>query len=638
MNTTTTIRHDGVATANSDATAGGTTGTRCGGPPQLSEIASIPYFRSTPLDRFRYELSKCFEESLRMCLIRNENENDDDTGNAVTHIHRYHPKQLLEIFMTIIEWKNLCGDYDKQQHDKIKIRRESNDDHHLRKDESTTTASIQSSSVLLEIITVLKNPITIPRCCSGHVTQVLLFAILVSPRQQSTTLYNRWTPSQSLLLDTIEYLLKVNNNNGHSPIIPSTVYNFVMKQCSFSSPSSTATTTTTITITPNQTNRLLSVVYHFANNKTTSSCFAGHDDDNNNDDGKYYENQRHEFIMVGLCLLQRIDSWDIQQEQQQQQQKLVIHQHSHNKLSGEDQTTNQPNDNNNIICKQCGKPISNSSSSSSPRPKTNNSGRHRLKASNLSDLHDGNVEMHCHSYNNNNSNLNCFYQRRPTYYNNNTEPTFLLSLKKVLKADNKPSSYFDDTGNNEQCTCIVVSRNNNISTASNANANQSSSRGVTQLSKDWSTVRSRAYKKFLSFVQQQQQQQQYQMPKLSANDITTSSSSSTSHHHRVLVAPHHSYILEINDTTLLHRAVALPHCPTWRVCLALLAYSSSFSAGGGGQQQQQPRPYHHYCWYQKIAKLCFEGYLSQQQEWRQRRRHSRQSPTHIGRRSNPKVL
>jgi len=436
----------------------------------LAEIASVDFFRSTPSGVFRSELAQCVQETLsrssrtlasRRSPFGSAYSRDHDTASPVV---RFDGIYLTEIFATL-DWKKLCEDHDTVSFSSAAKARDG-------KSEEITT-----QSTLSEIIDVLKNPIVVPQCCEKPLATAFLYAILASPRQSappaSTPSLQRWTPSQALLLSSIQ------------ACPPSTIRSFVT-DFSFSR-------------SPNQCNRLLSVIYWLVN--------------------KCRDSRQFELLMAGgLLLLRRIDDWDIQ--------KLSVDRQEHlhdTKVEGFTWKGTAG------ICSECKGIVSDSVKMSRAK---------NLKLANLSDLHETSIGEHCYKQND-------FLRRRPYERSH-------VSLKKVLNA----------RSTSRNCNCEIPSRQMTQQCREQPK--------ISKLSKDWSIVRSRAYKKFFTFLATAE-------TKPSFVDLNGS------------LQP------QVNPIDILSEAVEKPQSPALRVCLALLGHNFPLN-------------------YLKIALICWQRHQQQPAE------------------------
>jgi len=208
---------------------------------------------------------------------------------------------------------------------------------------------------------------------------------------------------------------------------------------------------------------------------------------------------------------------------------------------------------------------------------------------NLSDLHDEELILECSPRRYNDNKMHIWGRRGHDRNDKNVSLKEVLSMKVKSKSNNDSNKGTINTKTPCRCT---NSGNSNIEYLKRKRVTVSN----TEISADWSRVRSRAYKKFVSFViEQQQTRQQKRLRELSSDDLLTHLSTKTE-------SESDSKSDETLMWWLLQDAAAHPESSTRRVCNALLAHSF------GGPKC----PYY----YQKIARWCWRGYLvsSQQRE------------------------
>ena len=182
----------------------------------LRVAASIASFRTRHIECFRQELSQAIKRVLFL--------SQKESAREFRFISYDAPR--LEKCFSKVDWKGLCEFHDSQVERKI---------------ESTTP--------LQEITAIIQDPTVIPRSCCNSVTNLLILALLQSPRQSShdktrgILSVSRWSPAQLLLLKCITFLWRS---------CPS-INTFVIESLTSSIGSDTS---------PNKWNRLLSAVNH----------------------------------------------------------------------------------------------------------------------------------------------------------------------------------------------------------------------------------------------------------------------------------------------------------------------------------------------------------------------------------------
>jgi hypothetical protein len=440
----------------------------------LSEVASVTFFRSTPFHRFQEILVQRFRQTMLQgsCTTM--------TTHGDHGLTRYDAKKLRQEFARL-DWKELC-----QAHD---------DSDRVQMDRSRAASSEEATqtTALSEILTVAMsgNATVVPHGVWQKVfLPTLCKAFLRSPRHRVTTTTTtssqhtagRWTPSQQLLLNGM-------SSHREGGGVGRAMYDFVHDEYCPSFQSST----------PNRCNRLLSGIYWLVS-RHKPNC---------EDHGAWL------LIMAGLCLLQSLDDWDVQQQ-----------------LAQEGKNSSDANESKNPLqtCMFC-HGIVVSECSSKTREKY-------LNRSNLDVLHDGSTNNHSVSTMTSYGHHKTNHPARPWA----CPPPPPCTTTKI-------------------CFCVVP----RLPLSGGTNDDSYS-----VLSKDWSIVRTRAYKKFLSaFLLRQRQPPSF------------ARRTDNSFH----------YTAMMHD--LLHHSVARPHSPSLRVCLLLLAHSTD---GGGGS--------HVVC--HDMAKLCWQ--------------------------------
>ncbi|MGK3755100.1 MAG: hypothetical protein ACI8RD_007409 [Bacillariaceae sp.] len=543
---------------------------------EMKEISSIGFFKATPLKDFRRKWKECLKRNIIFLTTTS-------SSSSTTTIIRYDRFEIIRILSKNIDWKSLC-----ENHDKDKQRRRQQQQQEKR---GCTTA-------LGEIVTAMINPTVIPHCCRVKcLMEVLLNAILVSPsssssssssssikslvpqqQQQNTT--TRWTPSQQFLLETIREMLwgspsslsSSSSSSSSSFIMINCIRDFVVsitKLPTTLSTSASTTTTATVTakktttmtttmapteITPNRINRLLSSIYWLLSSSMSSLSLL----------------EMESLVSSGLMLLQRIDQKSIPSSQGR---------------TNDDDDDDSSSRRYCLVCSGSGNGIGHARNK-------------KMRVADLSDLHDEELaseNSNIARYNSNNK-MQYFWRRGNEVKN--------VSLKDVLSMKGKRKSNSNNTNAEHECQCTTTTTTTNNSNRDRENLKRKrATDSTTKISADWSKVRSRAYKKFISFVVEQQQQtrQQKRLRELSLNNnrITSMSTTETKATMTTTRMEYESNLNSNDDETwmwwLLRDVAAHPESPTRRVCLALLAHSL------GGPKC----PYY----YQKIAKLCWRGYL-----------------------------
>ncbi|KAG7341079.1 hypothetical protein IV203_023030 [Nitzschia inconspicua] len=505
----------------------------------------IDSFRATPLVIHRQQLRQALyesfinEDTMSRCydfdftvnaskktigtMIKGGGEEEESQKVHSSRIFNRQSNNQLSTDLSNLNWKELCQDHDTTK---------------SYTTPTSTTTTPTAVSALSELLQALKDPTILPFCVyQNRVVPIVLKALLQSPPRATTTTTtittttgsssSRWTPSQQLLLQDVL------SCRCHQH-----VYNFV-QDYSFT--------------TPNHANRLVSSISFW-----TVSVQPHQQYQPASETAFYY------YSMAGVRMVQKLDDWDIQQQYQQQQQQYE-QQHHHR---FEDTSTDQTFQHN--ICCTCGQ--SNYDNDDDP----SSSKRHKVVSTTLNrhhmdDLHDGTTDIH---YNNRISTTNRMSQhsKQQRYYNYHrwTKASNYVSVKDVM---NDRTSTTNRTNNNNnhlprttiQCQCHTkMNRNNSIVTFPKTNSRM--------LSKDWSIVRTRAYKKFVTLVRQNHQQQVVG----GGHTINTAtmmaiSSSSSSSQQSLLPLP----FQPLNTVTLLHEIAQWPASPSLRVCLLLVAHTTN---------------------------------------------------------------
>ena len=543
---------------------------------EMKEISSIGFFKATPLSNFRRKWKKILKHNILLLTT-------STTKSKSTTIIRYDRFEIKRILSNNIDWKSLCENHDKDKQRRRRQQQEEGKRSNSSSNSDVTTCT--STTALGEIVTAMINPTIIPHCCRVKcLMEVLLNAILVSPspssssinivvrqqqqQQQNTT--TRWTPSQQFLLETIRELLWGSSSSSSSSFIMiDCIQDFVVSitklptttlstSASSSASSSTANKTATnssTTITPNKINRLLSSIYWLLSSSSSSLPLL----------------EMKSLVSSGLLLLQRID------------QKSIP--------SSQGRTDDDDDDDDSSSRRYC--PVCTGSGNGNGRVRNT-----KMRVADLSDLHDEELtseNSNIARYNSNSNNKMQYFWRRGHEVKN-------VSLKDVLSMKGKRKS--NSNNNTEQeCQCTTTTTSNSNSNRDRENLKRKrATDSTTKISTDWSKVRSRAYKKFVSFVVEQQQQtrQQKRLRELSPNNNLITSTSTTEMKAKTTTRMEYELNLNSDDDEtwmwwLLRDTAFHPESPTRRVCLALLAHSL------GGPKC----PYY----YQKIAKLCWRGYL-----------------------------
>ena len=439
---------------------------------------------------------------------------------------QYDRLEIIRRITNDIDWKSLCEHHDKREYKK----------NHVSDERSSKTA-------LSVVVLAMMDPTVIPSCCQAKcLIEIFLNALLMSPsmsvslqkrrkinhQKYSSTAMQRWTPSQQLLLKIIRGQLLAQGMSPNS-CVSDYVRNFVMFRppCLSKLERGTNTTSTSI-LSPNKVNRLLSAIYWLLSASISPPFFPIH--------------LEMDLVSSGLLLLQRIDGWSIQidvQSQEKHKGSLCLF----CKKNGSDPWTTNGDESRRYI-------------------------NRKMTVGVLSDLHDEAIDIESNlaqkSYNNK------MPWRR---FGNNPKK---LSLKDILTMKQS-----EGAGSVAKCTC----QKNHESTRKK-NREAASATSISVLSGDWSTVCSRAYKKFLLYSAERRQQQHAN--ELSSNQHTTSRA----------VAKRNSdegFLQWLVNDAVLHYGSS-----SQRVCIALVAHSF------GGPKN----PFY----FKYVARLFWEGYISSRQQ------------------------
>ena len=515
---------------------------------EMKEICSIEFFRATPLNEFRRRCIDCLQHTVllssRTSMPPHMTSSTSNCSNYCMNdksyeVIRYDRLEIIRRFTNDIDWKSLC-----QHHDKREYKRQ----YHAT-NKSTKTA-------FCEILSAVTNPMVIPRCCHSRcLVYVLLNALLVSPslsislgrrrkrkRQQNastattTNMMLRWTPSQQHLLETIRRLL-LSEMMPLDSSMTDYVQNFVVSRPPFLETVERESTVTksknTTTMTPNKVNRLLSAIYWLLSSSLSRSSFS-----------LFFE---RELVSSGLILLQRIDGWNVQIDTASEQQYIYG------------------------SCVVCNGDINDSQNvhkNGLRRP--NNT---KMTVETLSNLHDEAIDIENKMNQQFYSNNNMLWRRR---YGHGQKQ---VSLKDVLAMKHNKKLNNSDAGPTKRCRCIKNSNGGNV------NRKGAGATKTTAISSDWSTVRSRAYKKFVSYTFERQRQQH--LLELSPIDIIAPIG--------MKGIPTVQNSDEMFLRWLVHDAATYQESSSRRVCLALVAHSL------GGLKNP--------CYFKYVARLFWQGYL-----------------------------
>ena len=515
---------------------------------EMKEICSIEFFRATPLNEFRRRCIDCLQHTVLLSsrtsmpppmTSSTSNCSNYSMNDKSYQVIRYDRLEIIRRLTNDIDWKSLC-----QHHDKREYKRQ----HHAT-NKSTKTA-------FCEILSAVTNPMVIPRCCRSRcLIYVLLNALLVSPslsislqrrrkikRQQNastattTNMMLRWTPSQQRLLETIRRLL-LSERMPLDSSMTDYVQNFVVSRPPFLETVERESTVTssrnTTTMTPNKVNRLLSAIYWLLSSSLSRSSFL-----------LFFE---RELVSSGLLLLQRIDGWNIQIDTGSEQQCIY----------GSCVVCNGDiNDSQNVHKNGLRRPYN-----------------RKMTVETLSNLHDEAIDIENKMTQQFYSNNNMLWRRRYGHDQKQVSLKDVLAMKQNKKLNN------NDVGPTKRCRCIKNSNGGNM------NRKQAGETETTAISSDWSTVRSRAYKKFVSYTLERQRQQH--LLELSPIDIIAPTGMKA--------------IPTVQDSDekflrwLVHDAAAYQESSSRRVCLALVARSL------GGSKNP--------CYFKYVARLFWQGYL-----------------------------
>mmetsp|Transcript_16243 Transcript_16243/g.44981 ORF Transcript_16243/g.44981 Transcript_16243/m.44981 type:complete len:1127 (-) Transcript_16243:52-3432(-) len=521
---------------------------------EIGEVCSISYFRATPLNEFRQKLHGSLKSNLlslsslnssASCVVNCASYCNGD-NESLNKVVRYDPLKITRVLTNEIDWKALCEYHDKQ---------------YCKKQDPETSNT--STTALWEIATTMTNPMVLPRCCHGRcLIYVLLNALLLSPsfsvslrrqrkqmdpQQTVSTTASRWTPSQRLLLEAIRSLLTAAGMSSSTTVSDSFMTNyvrgFVVKSSSVPSVDATASISNATTavktsrnatgITPNKVNRLLSVIYWLLNQSMSQSSPL----------------LEMELISSGLLLLKQIDDWDIQLAVESEEQLTSARKKN---LTRSD------------CCPVCNGVINGDETSSGNRGRRNK----KMTIANLSNLHDEELELGKHTSQKLHKS-NMFWRRG---YDNKPK---IVSLRDVLAMKQKSEPGIK-LGGERLCRCPAVS--------GPLKRKRPGLTATTVISPDWSTVRSRAYNKFVSNAVERQRREQLRRtaPNTTQASLTREPTTPVSGEEFLWI--------------LARDAVVHATCPSRRVCLALLAHSL------GGPRNP--------CYFQKIAAMFWRGYSS----------------------------
>ena len=475
---------------------------------EMQDVSLVGSFRSTPFVEFQAKWRECLKHCIRLA----------SSSSATATTMQYNHVEVIRILSNDINWKSLC-----EHHDEAMLRQKE-----LRN--GTVTA-------MEEIVATMMNPTCIPHCCQDKcLIGILLNAILVSPssssmkysmlkRHKNSSAINstmsattRWTSSQTFLLNTVQKLLLFGSSSSSM--------SFARIRCIYEHVDYVTKSPASLLISRNRSTPKMSITVDTSAGMTPneanrllstiywllcSSSFTSSIE---------MELQR-KLLSCGLLLLQRIDDRDIQ---------------------------------NNVHI-----PTEESGRSCCPNFDRSGGTKKKMKIAHLSDLHEKSDAFYRHSFNR---------QVHALQYKN-------ASLKEVLSMNRKEKRVSNNNVKNAistkkyNCLCANNSKNHDSDKILEKKRVADLNIGF---SSDWSIVRSRAYKKFISFVVKQQQPLRREFS---------------------LSSPVKAYdkITEELMWWILRDAVTHPESPTLRVCLVLLSNSIDGLI-----------------YYAKIAKLCWRGY------------------------------
>ncbi len=499
----------------------------------LHEICTVEYFKATPLEEFSHRCRDCLKQNVKLSSTTavldrlSSASNPSDNKNSYQYL-RYDRLEIIRRLTNDIDWRNLCEHHDKREY-KLQYQ--------------DTNRSLKTA--LSEIVLAMTDPMVTPRCCHNKcLIDVLLNALLMSPSlsvslqqrriSSSTTTTNtipRWTPSQQFLLGTIRRLLLSERMELDSSM-SDYVRNFVVSRPPFLSATgrdTTGSTTYTSTMSPNKANRLLSAIYWMLSSSLSAPSLP-----------LFWE---RELVSSGLLLLQRIDGWSIEIETE----------------SGNRHIWDEDNRSRNR-CGFCKKDVSDNQTSKNDglrRPINR-----KMTAETLSNLHDDDMNIEKRS--------TFFYYNKTPWRRSYGDHQKQVSLKDVLSVNKKNGS-----ASTKRCLC---NRNNN---SRNPTLKEVDGADSIVLSSDWSTVRSRAYKKFLSHATERRQQQH--LGESFANFMVSPRTMQMQNSDE-------AFLWWLVNETALH-----PEHSSRRACIALVAHSL------GGPKNP--------CYFKYIAHLFWQGYL-----------------------------
>ena len=508
---------------------------------EMKYICSVGFFRATPIHTFRRKCKVCMEQNVvvssrvPMPISKLSSNIDDRKNNKSYEIFQYDRHKIIRRLTNEIDWKDLCGDHDMHE---LKNRR------HATKKRPTTTA-------LNEIVLVMTNPMVIPRCCHSRcLIDILLNALLMSPplstflqkRKRSnhreqistfTSMMQQWTPSQQFLLETVRELL-LSERMPPNASMTDYVQNFMRSRPLFSTQversEAVSDESNSIPVTTNRANRLLSAIYWLLNSSLSHSSFS--------------QSLERVLLLSGLFLLQRIDCWNIQIDTE------LMH---------------------NVDISNC----SNTACSISQTDCERGTRRQLSKVmtvKTLSNLHDEPLSTE--------NNTNLYNSKKMLWRQSNGRDQQQLSLKNVLAVKRK-----EEIRNNN----VVIPANKfcskEITDEGNVKRIKVDASDASMTSSDWSTIRSRFFKKFVAYVVERQQQHGLCSLRTVPGSIS-------------LVQNSNEDFLR----WLVNIAVINQESPSLRVCLVVVAHSLGVP--------RNPQ------YFQYVAHLFWEGYLQSNRERR----------------------
>ena len=499
----------------------------------LHEICTVEYFKATPLEEFSHKCRDCLKQNVKLSSTTAVLDQLSSASNLSNNENsyqfmRYDRLEIIRRLTNDIDWKSLCEHHDKREY-KLQYQ--------------DTNRSLKTA--LSEIVLAMTDPMVTPRCCRNKcLIDVLLNALLMSPslsvslqqrRRSSTTATTntipRWTPSQQFLLGNIRRFLLSERMQLDSSM-SDYVRNFVVARPPFLSVAgrdTTGSTTNTSTMSPNKANRLLSAIYWMLSSSLYAPSLP-----------LFWE---RELVSSGLLFLQRIDGWSIEIETESRKRYIC----------DKDNRSRNP-------CDFCKKDVSDNQTSKNiglRRPINR-----KMTVETLPNLHDDDMNIEKRS--------SFYYNIKTPWRRSYGDHQKQVSLKDVLSMKQK-----DGSASTKRCLCNRNSNRRNPTTKEVDGADS------IVLSSDWSTVRSRAYKKFLSYATERRQQQH--LGESLTNDF---------------VSPRTMQMQNSDEEFLwwLVNDVALhPEHSSRRACIALVAHSL------GGPKNP--------CYFKYVAHLFWQGYL-----------------------------